>query len=159
MHFFAWSAAVLILDQLSKHLIQRIIVEGESIPLLPGVLYLTLYKNPGAAFGIFAYKTNLFIAVTIIVMIIIIFFYLKLPKSMGLAKTSLALQFGGAAGNFIDRIFYGYVVDFIDFRVWPVFNIADSAIVIGVILLCWEFVVQQEKEGCDERDKNGCIGK
>ncbi|KUK10212.1 MAG: Lipoprotein signal peptidase [Clostridia bacterium 41_269] len=159
MHFFTWAAVVLILDQLSKHLIQRIIAEGESIPILPGVFHLTLYKNPGAAFGIFAYKTNLFITVTIIVMIIIIFFYLKLPKSMGLAKISLALQFGGAAGNFIDRILHGYVVDFIDFRVWPVFNIADSAIVIGVILLCWDFFIQREKEGCDEGDKNGCVGK
>ncbi|NLO89335.1 MAG: signal peptidase II [Clostridia bacterium] len=159
LHFFAWSATVLLLDQLSKRLIQRIIMEGESIPLIPGVFHLTLYKNPGAAFGLFAYKTKLFIVVTIIVMIIIIYFYLQLPPSMGLAKTSLALQFGGAAGNFIDRILYGYVVDFIDFRVWPVFNIADTAIVIGVILLCWEFFVQQEKEGCDERDKNGCMGK
>jgi len=138
------SIAILFTDQLSKYFIQQNMELGQSIPIINNMFHLTYWHNPGAAFGILASQTNFLIAIGALVAAAIIIVLLKLPPGKKLLKVSLALQLGGAAGNLIDRIRTGYVIDFFDFRIWPVFNIADSAIVIGAILLLWVLLVAPE---------------
>ena len=125
---------ILSLDQLTKLLVTKSLSFNQSIPLLKGVLHLTLIHNRGAAFGILKNQVPLFI-VTSIFAIILIYLNLKDKNQGKLYSVSLSLILAGALGNLIDRIFRGYVIDFLDFRIWPVFNVADSAITIGVILL------------------------
>jgi len=129
---------VLFLDQLAKLLASRYIFLNHTIPLINNIFHLTLIHNKGAAFGIFKNQTLLFIVISIITIILI---YRKLKTKtgsrFGILGFSLTLILAGALGNLIDRIFLGYVVDFLDFRIWPVFNIADSAISIGTVLLGW----------------------
>lgn len=138
------TAAVLLFDQLSKWIIQQTMEIGQSIPVITNIFHITYWRNPGAAFGILAFHTNFFIIVGIIVTLVLILVLLRLPPGRSLLKIALSLQLGGAAGNLIDRMRTGYVTDFFDFRVWPVFNIADSAIVVGVILLSWFLLIAPE---------------
>lgn len=122
---------------MTKTLVQTYLLEHESIPLLPGILHLTYIRNPGAAFGVLAHHTVLFIAITIIVLSLVVFYCYRLPLEQGFFRFGLALQAGGAAGNLLDRIRTGLVIDFIDLRVWPVFNLADTAITVGVVILVY----------------------
>jgi signal peptidase II len=126
--------AILSLDQLTKVLVTKNLLYNQSIPVIKGIFYITLIHNRGAAFGILKNQVPLFIFTSIFAIILI---YLNLrDKSQGkFYIVSLALILAGALGNLIDRIFLGYVIDFLDFRIWPVFNVADSSISIGVILL------------------------
>ncbi|MGI6604536.1 MAG: signal peptidase II [Firmicutes bacterium] len=144
MYIFAGASLVFLLDQLCKLAVQRYLLPGETIPIWPGVFHLTYVQNPGAAFGILKYQTGFFVAVTVLVVAAIIVFARRLGPGMGMVRFALALELGGALGNLMDRLRYGYVVDFFDFRVWPVFNIADSAIVVGVGLL---FIYLLRSEG------------
>lgn len=127
-------AVILFLDQLTKFIATRFLAYNQSLPVIKGVFHLTLIHNTGAAFGILKNQTSLFIFSSITA-IILIYFGLKDKKYKKSYKFSLSLILAGALGNLIDRISLGYVVDFLDFRVWPVFNLADSAITVGAILL------------------------
>lgn len=131
-------ALILFLDQLSKFIIQKNLLLNHSIPLINGVFHLTLVHNRGAAFGILKNQAPLFIFTSILA-IVLIYFQLKKDrrKSLNLYTFSLCLVLGGALGNLIDRFIFGYVIDFLDFRVWPVFNLADSVITTGAIILSW----------------------
>jgi len=140
LKFVLLALGLLILDQWSKWLVMSRMAQGESIPVIEPVFYLTYVRNPGAAFGMLPYKTAFFITITVIVVVGVILFIKRIPEGKSLLKTGLALQVGGAVGNLIDRIRFGHVIDFFDFRVWPVFNIADMAIVIGVGILFLELV-------------------
>ncbi len=144
--FYILVAITLILDQGTKYLTQTYMYEGQSIPIIDGIFHLTYVLNPGAAFGILANKTTFFILVTLIVLIVIIYIYRRVPAEKWLLRFGLAMQVGGAMGNLLDRIRLGMVVDFFDFRVFPVFNIADSAIVVGVTILFIE-ILFFDKEG------------
>ena len=146
MRFSIITLSIILLDQFTKNLVQRFLSEGDSVPIIKGTFHLTYFRNPGAAFNILRHQTEFFVVITIVVMGVILYFYRQLPREKILARTALALQFGGAGGNLIDRVSGGYVVDFLDFRVWPVFNIADSAIVIGVLLLSWEIIRWEERD-------------
>jgi signal peptidase II len=126
--------SVLSLDQLTKYLITKSLALGKSIPVIQGVFNLTLVHNRGAAFGILKNQLPLFI-VTAAVAIALIFWSLKSNSHKKNYALSLSLILAGALGNLIDRLLYGYVIDFLDFRVWPVFNVADSAITIGAVIL------------------------
>lgn len=128
----------LIIDQSSKAIIKYMLAEGQSIPILPFVFHLTYIRNPGAAFGLFADQTIFFIIATLFVITLVMLVARRIPESRWLLKLSLGLILGGAVGNLLDRLRYGLVVDFLDFRVWPVFNLADSAIVLGACLLVLE---------------------
>jgi len=124
-------------DQLTKSLVAAAFAPGESLPLLSRVLHLTYVQNTGAAFGLFKGQHALFIVLSLLVIAWIIREFLTkraLSRPMG---WGYALVLGGAIGNLIDRMRLRYVVDFIDIRVWPVFNVGDSAITIGVALLLW----------------------
>jgi len=125
-------------DQITKHLISQIISPRESIIIVKNFFYLTLVHNTGVAFGMFKNQTIVFIVISIIAIVLILynmFYQKKYRKLHKLDLVAFSLILGGALGNLIDRLRFGYVIDFLDFRIWPVFNIADSAITIGIILL------------------------
>ncbi|MFH1202646.1 MAG: signal peptidase II [Candidatus Omnitrophota bacterium] len=137
MYIIALSLIILI-DQVSKYLIRHNLALGESLPIIKNIFHLSLVHNTGAAFGMFRNQTVFFIlaACITIIAIIINLRSRKLPdKNFDLERLSLVLVLSGAVGNLIDRIIFGYVVDFIDLRIWPVFNAADSSISIGAVLL------------------------
>ncbi|MBM7855130.1 signal peptidase II [Desulfohalotomaculum tongense] len=141
---------VLTIDLLSKYIVQSNMELYQSIPVVENIFHITYILNPGAAFGMLAYKTSFFVAVSAALILGVVFFYRRIARETLLVKLSLGMVAGGAVGNLIDRIRYGKVVDFLDFRVWPVFNLADTAIVIGVGLLILEIMrrpEQQDMEG------------
>lgn len=127
--------SILLADQLSKFLADKYLILNNTVPLVNGIFHLTLVHNRGAAFGILRNQLPFFIIVSVIAIILIIA-GLKNPgkNKFPLYKLSLNLMLAGILGNLIDRLLFGYVIDFFDFKVWPVFNIADSAITIGAIL-------------------------
>ena len=145
MIFWISILAVLVIDQGSKFLIRKNLSLYESIPIIPDFFHLTYIENPGAAFGIFAHQRIFFIIITILILIGILYFYFKLQQEQWLLKLSLGLVVGGAIGNFLDRLRWGAVIDFLDFRIWPVFNIADTAIVIGMIVIAYQVLVKGEE--------------
>lgn len=151
--FFFIVAATFLVDQLSKAAVQMLMYQGESIPVAPPVFYLTFIMNPGAAFGLLAYQTTLFVTVTVLLVAGVLLGYKKIPTGRPLLRYGLGLVVGGALGNLVDRLRYGRVVDFLDFRVWPVFNLADTAIVIGACFLVWELLKDTGKK--TEKD-TGC---
>lgn len=134
MIFYFYFLLTVIIDQASKMLIIRNMAEWQTIPLIDGIFHVTYIINPGAAFGLLPNRTNLFVVVSILVVVGIICFHKKWG-TRGRVVLPLGLVAGGAFGNLIDRLRFGGVVDFIDIWIWPVFNLADAAIVIGSVLL------------------------
>ncbi|MDL2269186.1 signal peptidase II [Desulfosarcina sp. OttesenSCG-928-A07] len=141
--FFGISGIVIILDQITKLAVLKTIPLHHAISVIPGFFNLTHIHNPGGAFGFMAdgsemIRTLLFIGVTLFAMAVMIYFYRSTPKRYPWLASALAMVFGGAAGNFIDRVHLGEVVDFLDVYIgpyhWPAFNIADSAITIGLAI-------------------------
>jgi signal peptidase II len=129
---------VLIGDQASKAWVIENIPANttrEIIPLLKDIFVLTHITNSGAAFGLFPQLGLVFTFVALAVSLVIVAYYRSIPAGQWLVRVSLGLQLGGAIGNLIDRLRFGYVTDMLYVRFWPVFNIADSAIVCGVGLL------------------------
>ena len=144
---------VYFLDRLSKYLIIELMSAGSSIPVIKGVLHLTLVHNTGAAFGMFKDHPSLFILIGAVFSCLVVYFLTVKPQAFNaLEKISLCLILAGTLGNLTDRIRFGYVVDFLDFRVWPVFNIADSSITIGAILLAWTILVSSGKQKLREEN-------
>ena len=127
----------LLLDRLAKAFVVAHLHPGQSAPLLPPLLHLTYVQNIGAAFGLFKGQQLLFIVISIAVIGWISRELLLRPPAQAMIGRAYGLILGGAAGNLIDRVRLGYVIDFLDLRVWPVFNVGDSAITIGVALLIW----------------------
>lgn len=150
MPFLLLALMVLAIDQLSKYMIRTYFRLNESLPVIRSVFHLTYVHNPGAAFGLLANNTWVFVGVTVLVAIIILVVYRYLPPDRPLLRLALALMLGGALGNLIDRLRFGYVVDFLDLRIWPVFNLADMAIVIGVIILCWQLLLPAGEQGREQ---------
>ena len=138
--------AVFLLDQGSKTLVQMAMYRGETVPVAPPVFYITYIMNPGAAFGLLAHRTVLFIGVTFLLLAGVVLGYKRVQSGRTLLKVGLGLIVGGALGNLVDRLRYGMVVDFLDFRVWPVFNLADTAIVVGAFLLAWTILRNADDE-------------
>lgn len=135
MPFWLIIITILALDQGLKLVVQRNMELNQSIPVIENIFHLTYVLNPGAAFGILADKTIFFIFATVIVLGLIGYYYYRTPKEKTWLRLGLNILLGGALGNLIDRVRTGHVVDFFDFRIWPVFNIADIAISVGVGLL------------------------
>ncbi len=132
-------SAILFLDQLTKFIVIRSLTLSQSLPVIKGIFHISLVRNRGAAFGILKNQAPIFIVAAVFA-IILICLELKKNKHKKLYAISISLILAGAIGNLIDRLFFGYVIDFLDFRVWPVFNVADSAITIGAILLGWSIL-------------------
>lgn len=140
--------AILVLDQVTKWLVIHKMDLYQTIPLWEGVFHITSHRNRGAAFGILQNQQWLFIVVTVVVVVGILFYLNRLNGDQPLLSWSLALILGGAVGNLIDRVRLGEVVDFLDFQ-WiryPIFNVADSAIVIGVGIMLWYTLRQPEEK-------------
>ncbi len=137
--FLGLAALVVVVDQITKRLAEDQLKNQPSFHVLDDWLRLTYVRNRGAAFGLLQDQTAFFVFVGILVIGVIAASYRYLPRSGFRLHLALGLQLGGAIGNLVDRIRQGYVVDFVDFGYranwWPVFNVADSAIVIGVALL------------------------
>jgi len=131
------AAAVLLVDQVTKTLAQFYLarVPDQSIPMAGDVLRLTYVANRGAAFGILQDQTLFFVVVGLAVIAVIVASYRYFPVNGPLLNLALGLQLGGALGNLLDRVRHGYVIDFVDVAIWPVFNVADSAILMGVSIL------------------------
>lgn len=140
-----WLFTILISDQLTKSMIMSRFHLGESISIIPGFFNLTLVHNPGAAFGFLAnldpsWREPFFLAVPTITLAVILFLLHRLRDQQAWSRHAFSLIVAGAVGNLIDRLRFGYVVDFLDFH-WqytyhfPAFNVADSAISAGVGLL------------------------
>lgn len=139
--FGAISGAVAIIDQVTKALVLHRIPLRKSITVIPGFFDITHVYNPGGAFGFLARHNSplthwLFLAAVFFALGLLIYFFHRTPKSAPFFALALSLIFGGAIGNLIDRLRIGKVVDFLDVYVgayhWPTFNIADSAVTIGV---------------------------
>ena len=126
---------IVFMDQIIKYYIINNFNYGQSLAIIKGVFHLTYVKNTGAAFGILKNANNFFIIVSIIIILFLLFYRYYYFKSNIYINISIGLIIGGAVGNLIDRILLNYVVDYLDFRVWPVFNLADSAIVVGAGIL------------------------
>ncbi|GAB4452151.1 MAG: hypothetical protein OHK0029_02620 [Armatimonadaceae bacterium] len=144
------------LDQAFKEWVIRTIPVGGSIPLLSGVFHLTHTQNRGMAFSLLEGKVGFLAVAAIVVALIIVGTQIRLrnrlPVLLGLA---LSLPLGGAIGNLIDRVRLGYVTDMLDFRLinFPVFNIADSAITVGVILLGWYTLTMPDEPTASPKQK------
>jgi len=144
---FSIILAVLCCDQLSKILAGRFLTLGQTKPVIPGIFHITLIHNRGAAFGILKGWGLLFVLSAVLAVILIIF-NLKAGRRNKITIDSLALSLicAGGIGNLIDRLSHGYVIDFLDFRIWPVFNLADSAITVGAVLLCWSILFSKKQK-------------
>lgn len=129
---------LVIIDQASKYFIIANLKVYDSIPVIQNIFHITYVKNYGAAFSILQNKRLFFISITLAVSIGMIYVMIRYSHAISnILKLSLALILAGAIGNLIDRIRLGYVVDFFDFRVFPIFNVADSCVVCGSILLIY----------------------
>lgn len=128
---------VVILDQLTKYAVVQLLPYLHSRPVIPGALYLTHIRNVGAAFGLFANQRVLFLVAFFLMLVAFFVFRTELQRLGTIAVGASGLVLGGALGNAIDRIRLGYVVDFLDIRIWPVFNLADSAVVVGSLVLAY----------------------
>ena len=133
------AAIVFLLDQFSKFLVREFLVFRESYPV-EGFFRFTHSHNTGSAFGILQDQNGPLILVSLIGITVLGFIYQSQRRPSNLLRLSLGLQMGGAAGNLLDRVLLGHVIDFIDVGTWPIFNLADSSIVVGLGLLAWLFL-------------------
>jgi signal peptidase II len=146
---------VLLLDHVSKWVVSSSL-ETRHIELIPGYLRFSYVTNFGVAFGFFQdlqvpWKPYILAAMAIVAVVVILTYSARMPLSRTLLQVALALTMGGILGNFIDRVIHGYVVDFIEFHIrdafyWPTFNVADSAITIGIALLLVDTLKNPEVE-------------
>lgn len=137
---------IIIVDQIVKFYIQSSMGLGMSIPVIPQVFHITYILNAGAAFGILENQQWFFILIGLAVLGAAAWFYSCLQRENACIRYGVSLLLGGAAGNLIDRIFRGSVVDFFDFRIWPVFNIADIAIVVGVGCIIYSLLFETKEK-------------
>ncbi|MFA5780140.1 MAG: signal peptidase II [Elusimicrobiota bacterium] len=127
--------AVFILDRITKYFIVKNFYLGESAAVIKNVFHITYITNTGTAFGMLQKYGNILLAFSVVAIILIsILIFIKKDIS-GLNQIAFSLILGGAFGNLFDRIFRGEIIDFLDFRIWPIFNVADSSITMGIILL------------------------
>ena len=139
--FLFLAPLVFVADRLSKFVVIGRLAEGESIPLT-FFFHLTRVSNTGAAFGLLRDSRILLVGTSALCVVFLCVMIAR--KQSGLSLAASALILGGALGNLYDRLAYGYVVDFLDFRVWPVFNIADSAISIGIGLIFLDLFLRRK---------------
>ena len=133
---------VFLLDRFFKYLILTHIPEGGGFAVIPNVFHITRVNNSGAAFGMLRGYGTILIVISALFIAFLIFYLFRRGRdgkasSEFLSEAAWSLMIGGAAGNLFDRLRYGYVVDFLDFRVWPVFNLADASICLGVFFVVW----------------------
>ncbi len=143
------TVSVIILgDQVTKFYFSKILSIGESLPVIRNIVHMTLVHNTGIAFGMFKNQGIVFIIIPTIAVVLLtfnIYYYRDHHQLSRMYIVAFSLILGGTIGNLIDRIYLGYVIDFIDLKVWPVFNIADSAITVGAVILLWQCILSSAK--------------
>ena len=137
---FLVASFVFVLDRVTKIAAAGNLSYGQSIKILPNIFHFTFVLNNGTAFGLLRGQNAALALLSILAITLIIFYLLKHKDLSLVVSLALGLILGGALGNLFDRVRFGYVIDFLDFRVWPVFNIADSAITIGAVILAWNIL-------------------
>lgn len=159
MFFYLLAAVIVVIDQFTKWLIVKNLEIGESIEVIENFLYITSHRNSGAAWGILQGQLWFFYIITIIAIIGMIYYIQRFAQGRRLPGTAVALMLGGAIGNFIDRVFRKEVVDFVNTFIFgydfPVFNIADSALVTGVFLLFIHLISEEKAAKEKNHGKNG----
>ena len=143
MYFLLVALLVIIFDQLTKYYVVSNFCLGESVPVIENIFHWTYILNPGAAFGMFEGSRWFFVVIAIGVLVGIWYMKDEINEGGWMMQYGAALFGGGAIGNLIDRTRSGLVIDFFDFRIWPVFNVADIAICVGVAMILWK-VLQTE---------------
>ncbi len=147
--FILGAAVIVVVDQITKSAVMARFSLHETLEIIPGLFNLVYVMNPGAAFGFLAdasatFRYVFFTGVTILAAGLIVYYLVKSNPRNRMLAGSLTLIFGGAVGNLIDRIRFGAVVDFLDVYLgashWPAFNVADSAITVGAVLMIWEML-------------------
>lgn len=148
-----WSVFVVIIDQITKIVVKNFMQEKDSISVIGDIIRLTYIKNPGMAFGIQIGGKLFYTIFASMACVIILVYLFRLKPENFWARFALASILGGAIGNLIDRIIYSEVVDFIDIRIirWPVFNFADIAVTIGMIILIVIVIFERNKEESEEK--------
>lgn len=150
--FLLIGAGILLIDQAAKVVVAQRFSLYENLEVIPGFFNLTYIRNTGGAFGLLAgeaswLRTGLFLAISCVALGIIFYLYTRIPSGKPWPDAGLAMTFGGALGNLIDRLRFGEVIDFLDFHIgtlhWPAFNVADSAISIGVGIFCFYFLFKK----------------
>lgn len=142
------AAVVLLLDQFSKFLVRELLAFQEAYPT-EGFFRIIHSYNTGSAFGMFQDQNGPLILVSLAGISVMALIYQSQRRPANLLRVSLGLQMGGAAGNLVDRVLLGHVIDFIDVGAWPVFNVADSSIVVGLVLLAWLFMRPERFSGAN----------
>lgn len=144
--YIAAGVVLVALDQLFKAAAVARLVEGVPVPLrvpLPsigGAVRLTLTHNRGAAFGMLWEKQGLFVALSVLALVVIVVAFIRSTPWARLYRTALVLAAAGATGNLIDRLRFGYVIDYVDLQFWPVFNLADAILDVGAVLIVWSIL-------------------
>lgn len=159
LFLFVVTGVVILLDQFSKYIVEATLPMYQSytpIPALAELFRFTHATNTGAAFGIFPAGGNFFTIIAVVVGLVILYYNYTLPGGQVGLRLALGMQLGGALGNVIDRFRLGHVTDFLDFGPWPVFNLADTSIVAGVIILTW-LMFQEQREHQTESGKAGAV--
>ncbi len=152
--FYLTVLVVVIADQVSKRVALAELPWNVKEPVVPHVLWLTLTRNTGGAFSLFQANNRVFIAIASVAILALVYAYQRSARRELVPTAAMALALGGAIGNVIDRIRLDAVVDFFDLGWWPVFNVADSAISIAIVLLAWHFLFgSRTAEG--ERGRGG----
>ena len=150
--FLLIAASVFVLDQVTKAIIRGTLDPGDAWPNSDLILHLVNVSNSGAAFGILQGQTLFLVVTSLVGLGAIVLYFMFPPLEHGLLRVALALQLGGAAGNLVDRIRTGEVTDFVNFRFWPAFNVADAAISIGVVTIFWFFLMMEGERARQKQD-------
>lgn len=149
--YYIIATIIIAIDQFTKWLVVKHMELYEQIPIIENFFYLTSFRNKGAAWGILQDQMIFFYIITVIVLIGVIYYLHQYGKDNKLFGVALSFILGGAIGNFIDRLFRKEVVDFLDFIIfsydYPIFNIADSALVVGVGLVVITIFLDEKKKG------------
>ena len=148
-----WALVIITADQITKYFVSSKMFPGQSLPVLGNILHFTFLHNTGAAFSILHNQIWLLATLAIVASTALVIYYPRLVAYGNYMRFGSILLLGGTIGNLIDRLLYGSVIDFIDFRIWPVFNVADSAICSGAVLVAIALLrtKKSDSEAIDDR--------
>jgi signal peptidase II len=144
MLFYLIALLIIGCDQFLKFLVVSKMALGVPVEVIDHVLQLTYVRNTGAAFSLFIGFSSYLVVVGLVVVLLVLYFHYRLPQKSLLLQIGMAFILGGSIGNLTDRVIHGYVIDYIDFIVWPVFNLADIMINLGVGLIAQQIFTQKD---------------
>lgn len=150
-------AVLLVVDLVTKYVFDAVLADGETLKVVPFLFNFKLVHNFGAAWGIMAGKQVFLIGLSIVFLAIFVFYYIKEPNKTWLLNVTFGFLFAGCLGNLYDRIVFGYVRDFIQFDFWqsfPIFNFADVALCLGVVLFVIYLIIYFVKTNKETKNKD-----